>query len=91
MITKSTVLKNHSGLHARPASDFVNLAKSFGSNIQIRNLDAEDAGPINAKSIIRILAAGLAVGTHVEISADGADEQAAVEHLVDLIDSGFGE
>ncbi len=91
MYTKQTVLKNISGLHARPASEFVALAKTFESKVTVKRLDTEDALETNAKSIIKILAQGLSVNTPIEISADGPDEQDAVNKLLALVDSKFGE
>lgn len=90
MISKKTAVVNKTGLHARPASDFVQKAKAFQSIITIRNLD-EDGESVNAKSIVRLLAEGMGQGTNVEISADGPDEQQAVDTLVDLMETGFGE
>ena len=91
MYSKQTILKNLTGLHARPASEFVACAKSFESKVTIRRLDVDGAPEVNAKSIIKILAQSLSVNTPIEISADGPDEQAAVEKLVELVDSKFGE
>jgi phosphocarrier protein len=91
MYAKTVVLKNASGLHARPASEFVAEAKQFASKVFIRNLDKPDAVPANAKSIVRVLAEGIPVNTKLEITADGADEAAAVERLTALIESGLGE
>ena len=91
MYSKQTELENVSGLHARPASDFVALAKTFESKVTVKRLDTEDAVATNAKSIIKILAQGLSVNTPIEIAAEGADEQEAVEKLVALVDSKFGE
>ncbi len=91
MYSKQTVLKNLTGLHARPASEFVACAKGFESKVTVRRLDVDDAPEANAKSIIKILAQGLSVNTPIEISADGPDEQAAVDKLVELVDSKFGE
>jgi len=88
MYTKRTELKNASGLHARPASEFVAMAKQFESKVTVQRLDDEAALPANAKSIIKILAQGLAVGTPIEIAADGLD---AVEKLFELVESKFGE
>ena len=56
MFAKTTMLKNATGLHARPASEFVAQAKLFESRIYLRNLDKPEAAPINAKSIARVLA-----------------------------------
>lgn len=91
MFAKTTTLKNASGLHARPASEFVALAKLFESRVNLRNLDKADAVAINAKSIVRVLAEGIPTGTHLEISAEGADECEAVEKLIALVESGIGE
>lgn len=91
MITVQTIVKNASGLHARPASDFVGKAKTFQSAVTIRNLDHPAEAAVNAKSIVRLLSLGIVRNTRVEISADGPDEQEAAHALVSLIDSGFGE
>ena len=91
MYTKKTELKNVSGLHARPASEFVAMAKQFESKVTVQRLDEEAALPANAKSIIKILAQGISVGTPIEIAADGPDEVEAVEKLFDLVESKFGE
>jgi phosphocarrier protein len=91
MYTKQTVIKNVSGLHARPASEFVALAKTFESKITVKKLDTEDATAANAKSIIKVLAQGISVNTPVEISAEGPDETEAVDKILELIDSKFGE
>lgn len=91
MYSKQTLLKNLTGLHARPASEFVACAKAFESKVTVRRLDVDDAPEANAKSIIKILAQGLSVNTPIEISAEGSDEHEAVEKLVGLVDSKFGE
>ena len=56
----------------------------------IKNVD-KDSAPVNAKSIMMILAAGLGNGTTVEVACDGEDEQQALDALIALIDSRFGE
>lgn len=91
MYSKQTILKNNSGLHARPASEFVALAKNYESKVTVKRLDSEDAIETNAKSIIKILAQGISVNTPIEIAADGPDEKEAVEKLVALVDAKFGE
>jgi phosphocarrier protein len=91
MYSIQTELKNVSGLHARPASEFVAMAKKFQSAITVHRLDDEDAKPVNAKSIIKILAQGIGVGTPIEIAADGPDENEAVGQLLALVESKFGE
>lgn len=89
MYSRSTTIVNETGLHARPASDFIKAANGYESDITIKKVDG--AMGINAKSIVLLLTLGLAQGTAVEISAEGPDEQAAVDGLITLIDSGFGE
>lgn len=91
MYSKQTKLINASGLHARPASDFVLKAKSYASKITVRNVSDPDAEAVNAKSIVRILAQGLACGSTIEVAAEGEDEVVAVDELIALIETGFGE
>ena len=91
MYTAKTTIINKTGLHARPASDFVKEAKKFTAKIKIANLSTPEEAPVNAKSIISVLSLGMAQGTEVELIAEGEDEQQAVETLVSLIKSGFGE
>lgn len=88
-MTKNTVeIVNKTGLHARPASDFVLAAKKYESRITICR---EGGVPVNAKSVVRILAEGLGQGTKIEIAAEGADEAQAVAELTALVAGGFGE
>ena len=87
---KQVTVVNPTGLHARPASDFVALAKTFSSRIKIRDLNSDDPA-VNAKSIVLLLSLGLAQGAQAELSAEGEDAQRAVEELAALISSGFGE
>jgi len=89
MYTKNTTITNDTGLHARPASDFVRLATQYDSKIYIGK--AENDVKLDAKSIVMILALALKKGTVVEISADGSDEKQAVDALIGLIESGFPE
>ncbi|WP_312694971.1 HPr family phosphocarrier protein [Caproiciproducens sp.] len=89
MYTRKTTINNKTGLHARPASDFVKCASQFKSKITIKSL--EDGESASAKSIILILALSLSKGMKVEITAEGEDEVKAVDTLVSLIDSKFGE
>ena len=91
MYTRRTTIINKSGLHARPAMDFVAQAKTFKSKIKIMNLNSPEDGALNGKSIITVLSLAMGPGTPVEISAEGEDEILAVDSLIELIDSGFGE
>ena len=91
MYAKRTVVKNKTGLHARPASDFVSKAKEFKSRVKIANVTENADERVNAKSIVAVLSLSMGQGTEVEITAEGADETEAVDALVALIDSGFDE
>lgn len=88
MVTKQVEFINKTGLHARPASDFVMLAKKYESKITICK---EGGEPVNAKSVVRLLAEGIGHGTKAELAAEGPDEAEAIEALADLVASGFGE
>lgn len=90
MYSKTTTVVNASGIHARPASLFVQKASGFGSKVTVRNV-TKGSDPKDAKSILMVMGLGMACGCDVEIVADGADEQAAVDTLVELIESGCGE
>ena len=87
MITKNVIVTNKTGMHARPASLFVKTATKFKSNITIQNEDKKG----NAKELISILILAISCGTEVTITADGEDEKEAVDTLVELIESKFGE
>jgi phosphocarrier protein len=91
MTSRTITIINPSGLHARPASEFVAEAKKFGSSITIRDLSDENGEAVNAKSIVMLLTLGIGPGTKVEITAEGPDEEEAVGSLISLIESGFGE
>ena len=89
MYSKKVTIQNRTGLHARPASDFIDCASKFKSKIVIKKIsDDEEA---NAKSIVMLLSLALGQGEEVEISAKGEDEVEAVDALVALINSKFGE
>lgn len=89
MYSKKTTIQNRTGLHARPASDFIGCASKFKSKIVIKKIsDNEEA---NAKSIVMLLSLALGQGEEVEISAKGEDEVEAVDALIALINSKFGE
>ena len=81
----------HGTLKDAPGVSHAKLkAKGFTADVTVRNVDKNGAAA-NAKSIVRILGEGLGPGTKIEIAAEGADEKAAVDALVALVDSGFGE
>ena len=87
MLQNTVVVQNQVGLHARPATFFIQKANEFKSSIWIEKEDRR----VNAKSLLGILSLGIVGGTTIKIIADGVDEEAAVKGLVDLLDSGFAE
>ena len=82
---REVVVLNESGLHARPATILVYNANKFKSNITIE----KDGKKVNAKSILFVLSLGVSSGTKIKISADGVDEEKAVDTLVKLIENNF--
>lgn len=87
MKTREVVITNASGLHARPATFFIQKANCFKSTILIEKDDRK----VNAKSLLGVLSLGIAKGMTVKLTAEGQDEEAAIDGLVSLIDSGFNE
>ena len=83
----TTQIRNRLGIHARPASVFVQKASSFKSKIQVR----AKGKTVDAKSILMLMSMGLEYGDEITIAADGPDARQAVNALRNLIDSGFGE
>lgn len=90
MYSKKIRIRNYTGLHARPASEFVECAANYNSKIKICRAGQEEES-VNAKSIVLLLTLGLCKGEEAIISANGSDEAEAVEALAALIESGFGE
>lgn len=87
MVTKEVVINNQVGLHARPATFFIQKANEFKSSIWIEKEDRR----VNAKSLLGVLSLGIVKGTAVNLIADGADEDAAITTLAELIASDFTE
>ena len=87
MTTKNIEIQNAVGLHARPATYFIQKANSFRSSIWVENSDRR----ANAKSLLGVLSLGISKGDIITILADGSDEEAAVDALVALILGGFNE
>ncbi len=87
MVVKDVTVKNRAGIHARPAGMIVTLANKFTSQIFIE----KDDDKINAKSIMGLITLGVLCNTTIRLSAEGADEGAAVEALAKLIDNRFEE
>lgn len=87
MISKEVMINNQVGLHARPATFFIQKANEFRSSIWVEKDDRR----VNAKSLLGVLSLGIVKGTCVNLIADGADQDEAIETLSKLIDSDFTE
>ena len=87
MITKEVVINNQVGLHARPATFFIQKANEFKSSIWLEKEERR----VNAKSLLGVLSLGIMGDTEIRIIAGGVDEEQAVNALVALVDSGFAE
>lgn len=91
MVKKKVTVINKTGLHARPASEFVKKAKAFQSKITLTKEDDSRNMISNGKSVISVIGLCAVQGAVIEITAEGEDEQEAAESLIALVESGFGE
>lgn len=87
MLTREVTINNQVGLHARPATFFIQKANEFKSSIWIEKDDRK----VNAKSLLGVLSLGIVKGTTVNLVADGSDEKDALNTLEALIASDFTE
>ena len=87
MFVKDVVVQNQVGLHARPATFFIQKANEFKASIWVEKEERR----VNAKSLLGVLSLGIVGNTAIRVIADGADEEAAVLALVKLVESGFAE
>ncbi|MBR2042044.1 MAG: HPr family phosphocarrier protein [Oscillospiraceae bacterium] len=87
MYSNSVKVLNQVGLHARPATFFIQKSNEFKSSIWVE----KDERRVNAKSLLGVLSLGIAGDTEITILADGVDEEEAVNSLVKLIESGFAD
>ena len=87
MYVKEVTVQNQVGLHARPATFFIQKANEFKSSIWVE----KEERCVNAKSLLGVLSLGIVGGTSIKIIADGTDEQNAVDGLIRLVESGFAE
>ena len=87
MYVKEVQVQNQVGLHARPATFFIQKANEYKSSVWVEKEERR----VNAKSLIGVLSLGIVGGTGIKIIADGSDEKDAVEGLVKLVESGFAE
>ena len=87
MYLKDVTVKNQVGLHARPATFFIQKANEFKSSVWVEKEERR----VKAKCMLGVLSLGIVGGTNIRIIADGVDEQAAVDSLVKLVESAFAE
>lgn len=87
MFVKDVEVQNQVGLHARPATFFIQKANEYKSSIWVEKEERR----VNAKSLLGVLSLGIVGGTSIRIIADGSDEETAVTDLVKLVESGFAE
>ena len=87
MVKHNVTITNNIGLHARPATFFIQKANSFKASIWIEKDDRK----VNAKSLLGVLSMGIAKGMTVTLVAEGADEAAAIDGLVELVQNSFAE
>ena len=85
MFSSTVTVQNQVGLHARPATFFIQKSNEFKSSIWIEKEERR----VNAKSLLGVLSLGIVGGTEIKITADGLDEEEAVNALVKLFESGF--
>ncbi|MBQ9757826.1 MAG: HPr family phosphocarrier protein [Clostridia bacterium] len=85
MFLKEVVIQNQVGLHARPATFFIQKANEYKSSIWIE----KDEKRVNAKSLLGVLSLGVTKGVSITIMAEGTDEEQAVNDLVSLVSSDF--
>ena len=87
MISREVTITNTIGLHARPATFFIQKANAYKATVWVEKEDRR----VNAKSLLGVLSLGVAQGMTIRLIAEGSDEVEALEGLEALIDSGFGE
>jgi len=87
MYSKDITIVNQVGLYARPATFFIQKANEFRSTIMV----TKDDRKVNAKSLLGVLSLGITKGSTILISAEGPDEEEAVNALCTLISNKFGE
>ncbi|MDE7389792.1 MAG: HPr family phosphocarrier protein [Lachnospiraceae bacterium] len=85
MCVKEVLVENQVGLHARPATFFIQKANEYKASIWVEKEERR----VNAKSLLGVLSLGIVGGTNIKILADGTDEEEAVDGLIELVKSGF--
>jgi len=89
MVERTLMIKQRLGLHARAAAKLVRVASTFQSQVHLRRLEGDVTA--DAKSILSVLMLAAGRGTELQASADGVDEEAAMDAIERLFAEGFGE
>lgn len=84
MISRTVEIKNETGLHTRPGNEFVSLAKTFSSQIELEN---EEGKRVKGTSLLKLLSLGVKKGTKITVYATGEDEQEAIDKLSNLLEN----
>lgn len=87
MLSRDVTIVNDVGLHARPATFFIQKANSYKATIWLE----EGGRRINAKSLLGVLSMGIVKGTSITLISDGADEEEALNGLTELITAGLND
>jgi phosphocarrier protein HPr len=86
-LSRSVIIPNRRGLHARAAAKFVTLAERFGASVDV----VRDGQEVSARSIMGLMMLGAGQGSEIEIRAEGWDAKEALEALAGLVEAGFDE
>jgi phosphocarrier protein HPr len=89
LLQRRTVIRNRLGLHARPAMAFASAAGGFSSAVRVRRGDSREL--VDGKSVMQMLMLACTAGTEIEIETEGADEQAAMDARVRMVEARFEE
>ncbi|WP_320046334.1 HPr family phosphocarrier protein [uncultured Ilyobacter sp.] len=82
MVSRTVEIKNETGLHTRPGNEFVTMAKTFDSKVEVEN---EAGKVVKATSLLKVLSLGIKKGAKITVHAEGTDADEAVEKLVTLL------
>ena len=87
MKTEKAEVVNRLGIHARPAAQIVKAASLFDCSMTL----TVDEDSVNAKSIMGVMTLAACKGSIIEVTADGEDENEALQSIIEIIRNGFGE
>ncbi|ADO82529.1 HPr family phosphocarrier protein [Ilyobacter polytropus] len=82
MVSRTVEIKNETGLHTRPGNEFVTMAKTFDSKVEVEN---EAGKVVKATSLLKVLSLGIKKGAKITVHAEGSDADEAVEKLATLL------